>query len=280
MENTKVSIALSKLKQFAGYTFQLHTGSEMDELAASISEVGLLVPIMVRRAGKGEYEIISGHRRVYAVKTLGWTCIEAIIVGYDDPTAVIAMVDSNINRERLLPSERAYSYKAKLEALKKQGQRLNDTSCQVGKKYRADSMVAEGTKDSSRNIHRYIRLTFLIPELLKRVDEGMVSFNPAVELSYLRAEEQRDFCMAMDYVGCPPSLSQAQRIRALSKSNQSTSEAIIDILCEEKKVTAERVIVKLDDVRSFFPVGYSANEIKKQIMILIDEWSRNNISSL
>ena len=189
---------------------------------------------------------------------------------YDE--AVILMVDSNLSREHLLPSEKAFGYKAKLEALKRQGKRTDLTLCQDGKKYIADNLVAEGTKESARNIHRYIRLTYLAPELLKKVDEEYVSFNPAVELSYLTESEQEDFCSAMEYADCPPSLSQAQRIRKLSKTNQATMDAMFKILAEEKKVTADKVVLKYDDVRRFFPENCSSRDMQRKIIQILEKW--------
>lgn len=215
-----ICVEVEKLKQFSGYTFHMHEGAEMDELIESISSIGIVSPIIVRTVDDG-YEIISGHRRVYAARKIGLVTVPVIIRDVDYDEAVILKVDSNLSREHLLPSEKAFGYKAKLEALKRQGKRTDLTLCQDGKKYRADNLVAEGTKESARNIHRYIRLTYLAPELLKKVDEEYVSFNPAVELSYLTESEQEDFCSAMEYADCPPSLSQAQRIRKLSKTNQA-----------------------------------------------------------
>lgn len=194
----KICIRVEKLKEFSGYTFKLHEGAEMDELVESIASVGIVTPVIVRPLDDG-YEIISGHRRVHAARILGLTSVPVIIRDMDYDEAVVLMVDSNLSREYLLPSEKAFGYKAKLEALKRQGKRTDLTLCQDGKKYRADELLADEMKESSRNIHRYIRLTYLVPELLKKVDENFVSLNPAVELSYLVESEQIDFCSAMEY---------------------------------------------------------------------------------
>lgn len=257
-----IYVELKNLKQFSEYTFKLHEGAEMDELVESINERGIITPIIVRRIENG-YEIISGHRRVHAARIIGYTKVPAIVKEVDTDEAVILMVDSNMTREYLLPSEKAFSYKAKLEAIKRQGKRNDLTLCQDGKKFNAGEIIAAEAKESSRNIHRYIRLTYLIPELLKKVDDVQISINPAVELSYLRGKEQVDFCSAMEYAGCAPSLSQAQRLRRLSKDNIATIDKMIEIMSEEKKVTSEKVVLKYDDVRKYFLQNYSTREIKK-----------------
>lgn len=270
-----ICVEVEKLKQFSGYTFQLHEGEEMEELIESIASIGIVTPVIVRPLDDG-YEIVSGHRRVHAAKRVGLATVPVIIKDMNYDEAVILMVDSNVTRACLLPSEKAFGYKAKLDALKRQGKRTDLTFCQDGKKYkyRADNLLAEESTDSSRNIHRYIRLTYLIPELLEQVDAEYVSFTPAIELSHLTQQQQEWFCSAMKYADCPPSLSQAQRIRKLSQMNQVTMEAMLEILSEEKKVTAEKVVIKYDEIRRFFPANCSSRDMQKKIIQLLEDWNK------
>ena len=246
----------------------------MQRTVESIAQYGVLAPLIVRPCPEGGYEILSGHRRQYAAKLAGLETLPVIVRNMDDNAAVLLMVDSNLQREHILPSERAFAYKMKLEAIKNQGARSDLTSPQVAAKFRSDDAVAKDQGISGDTVRRYIRLTHLIPELLELVDQKQISFNPAVELSYLTEPEQRDFLEAMQDTQNAPSLSQAQRIKKLSQENQCSYEAIFDIMGEEKKAEMDRVTLKNEVLRKYFPRSYTPKQMEDTILRLLEQWQK------
>ena len=246
----------------------------MQRTVESVAQFGVLAPLVVRPREEGGYEIISGHRRQHAAKLAGLKTLPVIVRNMDDDQAVIQMVDSNLQRESILPSERAFAYKMKLEAIKNQGARSDLTSGQVGPKLRSDEKVAQDAGESRKQVQRFIRLTNLIPELLELVDQKKMSFNPAVELSYLADSEQRDFLEAMHDTQNAPSLSQAQRIKKLSQEGQCSYEAIFGIMGEEKKAEMDRVTIKNDVLRKYFPKSYTPKQMEDTILKLLEQWQK------
>lgn len=270
MQETINNINIDLLIPFENHPFKKRDGIENEELKESVKENGLLEPIIVRSFSAGIYEIISGHRRVEVCKELGIQTVPAIVRDMSKDEAVIAMVDSNLQREHLLPSEKAFAYKMKLEALKHQGK----TSCQVGAKLRTDEQIAETVNDSARQVQRYIRLTHLIPELLKLVDEGRIAFTPAVELSYLPENEQKMLAEEIEYTDSTPSLSQAQRLRKFSEQGRLSIDTIFAVLSEEKPNQKEQVKFKTEDIRKYFPKSYTSLDMQKTIISLLEKWQR------
>ena len=272
-----MELPLSKLEPFEGHPFKVMDDEPMLRITESIATYGVLTPLIVRPKGAG-YEIISGHRRAYAAEQTGLKKVPVIIRELNDDEATILMVDSNFQRERILPSERAFAYKMKMEALRHQGERTDlvpeGTSSQIGTKLRADEMMAESAGQSRNQIQRYIRLTNLIPEVLQMVDEQKISFTPAVELSFLKPDEQRMFLEAMDYAQVSPSLSQAQRMRKLSQEGRSSPEAFMDIMNELKKDDLERVTFRNEQLRKYFPKNYSVRQMQDTIVKLLEQWQR------
>ena len=246
----------------------------MQRTVESVAQFGVLAPLIARPREEGGYEIISGHRRQHAAELAGLTTLPVIVRNMSDEEAVIKMVDSNLQREHILPSERAFAYKMKLEAIKNQGARSDLTSSQIGTKLRADERVAQDAGESRNQIQRFIRLTNLIPELLDLVDQKKISFNPAVELSYLTATEQRDFLEAMQDTQNAPSLSQAQRIKKLSQEGKCTYDAMFDIMGEEKKAEMDRVTIKNDVLRKYFPRSYTPKQMQDTIIKLLEQWQK------
>ena len=246
----------------------------MQRTVESVAQFGVLAPLIARPRPEGGYEIISGHRRQHAAQLAGLTTLPVIVRNMSDEEAVIKMVDSNLQREHILPSERAFAYKMKLEAIKNQGARSDLTSSQVGMKLQALDIVGQDAGDSRNQVHRYIRLTNLIPELLDLVDQKKISFNPAVELSYLTAAEQRDFLEAMQDTQNAPSLSQAQRIKKLSQKGKCTYDAIFDIMGEEKKAEMDRVTIKNEVLRKYFPRSYTPKQMQDTIIKLLEQWQK------
>ena len=246
----------------------------MQRTVESVAQFGVLAPLIVRPREEGGYEIISGHRRQHAAELAGLTTLPVIVRDMDDNQAIINMVDSNLQRESILPSERAFAYKMKLEAIKNQGARSDLTSSQIGTKLRADERVAQDAGESRNQIQRFIRLTNLIPELLDLVDQKKISFNPAVELSYLADSEQRDFLEAMQDTQNAPSLSQAQRIKKLSQEGKCSYDAIFDIMGEEKKAEQDRVTIKNDVLRKYFPKSYTPKQMEDTIIKLLEQWQK------
>ena len=270
MQETIKNINLDLLIPFENHPFKKRDGIENEELKESVKENGLLEPIIVRSFSAGTFEIISGHRRVEVCRELGIQTVPAIVREMSKDEAVIAMVDSNLQREHLLPSEKAFAYKMKLEAMRHQGK----TSCQVGTKSRTDEQIAETVNDSARQVQRYIRLTHLIPELLKLVDEERIAFTPAVELSYLPENEQRMLFEEIEYTDATPSLSQAQRLRKFSEQDRISIDTIFAVLSEEKPNQKEQVKFKTEDIRKYFPKSYTSLDMQKTIITLLEKWQR------
>ena len=267
-------IPLDQLKPFRNHPFKVRDDQRMLDTVDSIREYGVLVPAIARPDPEGGYELISGHRRKRGCEMAGLQTMPVIIRDLDDDAAVLVMVDSNIQREELLPSERAFAYKMKLEALKHQGARMDLTSCQVGTKLRADEKLAESVNESARTVQRFIRLTELISELLDMVDERKLAFNPAVEVSYLKRDEQRMLLEAMDAEQTTPSLSQAQRLKKFSQEGRLTEEAMSAIMSEEKKSDMDKVTLRSDTLRMYFPKSYTPKQMEQTIIKLLDVWQK------
>ena len=267
-------IPLDQLKPFRNHPFKVRDDQRMLDTVDSIREYGVLVPAIARPDPEGGYELISGHRRKRGCEMAGLQTMPVIIRNLDDDAAVLVMVDSNIQREELLPSERAFAYKMKLEALKHQGARMDLTSCQVGTKLRADEKLAESVNESARTVQRFIRLTELISELLDMVDERKLAFNPAVEVSYLKRDEQRMLLEAMDAEQTTPSLSQAQRLKKFSQEGRLTEEAMSAIMSEEKKGDMDKVTLRSDTLRRYFPKSYTPKQMEQTIIKLLDVWQK------
>ena len=267
-------ISLDQLKPFKNHPFKVRDDQRMLDTVDSIREYGVLVPAIARPDPEGGYELISGHRRKRGCEMAGLQTMPVIIRNLDDDAAVLVMVDSNIQREELLPSERAFAYKMKLEALKHQGARMDLTSCQVGTKLRADEKLAESVNESARTVQRFIRLTELISELLDMVDERKLAFNPAVEVSYLKQDEQRMLLEAMDAEQTTPSLSQAQRLKKFSQEGKLTEEAMSAIMSEEKKSDMDKVTLRSDTLRRYFPKSYTPKQMEQTIIKLLDVWQK------
>lgn len=267
-------LPLTELHPFPNHPFKVLEDEAMQRTVESIAQYGVLAPLIARPRPEGGYEILSGHRRQYAAKLAGLETLPVIVRNMDDNAAVVLMVDSNLQREHILPSERAFAYKMKLEALKNQGARSDLTSGQLGPKLRSDEQVALDAGESRKQVQRFIRLTHLIPELLELVDQKKISFNPAVELSYLTEPEQRDFLEAMQDTQNAPSLSQAQRIKKLSQESQCSYEAIFDIMGEEKKAEMDRVTLKNEVLRKYFPRSYTPKQMEDTILRLLEQWQK------
>lgn len=273
-------IPLSELHPFEGHPFRVVDDEDMLKTVESVKEFGVFTPAIVRPDPDGGYEIISGHRRHRASELAGKDTMPVIVRDLDDDSAIILMVDANLQRETILPSERAYAYKMKLDAIKHQGTRSDLTSDQVGPKLTAAQKVAEEANDSQTQVKRFIRLTELIPELLDMVDTGQIKFNPAVELSYLAHEEQRDFLSAMDYAQAAPSLSQAQRIKKLAQEGECSLEAMCEIMDESKKGELDRVTLKTDILRKYFPKSYTNKQMEEKIIQLLEQWQKKREKSM
>ena len=268
------NITISELVPFKDHPFKVVDDEAMLRTTESIAQYGVLTPLIARPLEAGGYEIISGHRRAHAAELAGLTEVPVLVRQMDDDAATVLMVDSNLQRENILPSERAYAYKMKLEAMKHQGSRSDLTSSQVGTKLRTDQVMAAELGESRNQIQRYIRLTNLIPELLEMVDQKQISFNPAVELSYLAPEEQEIFMQAMDEVQASPSLSQAQRLKKLAQEGDFTMDAAIEIMNEVKKGDLERVTFRNEQLRKYFPRSYTTQQMQDTIIKLLDQWQK------
>ena len=268
MKNAKKNIMITNLHPFEGHPYKVQDNEEMNALIESIGEQGILSPILVRpkENTENEYEIISGHRRVRAATKAGMTEIPAIILPLDRDAAAIAVVDSNLHREHILPSEKAFAYKLKLEAMKRQGKRADLTSTQVVSKLRSNEMVGQDANESRETVRRYIRLTNLITPILDMVDEGRIAFTPAVELSYLLPEEQQMLLSEIEYNDCTPNLSQAQRLKALSMQGLFTEERLSAIMSEEKANQKERVKIPVERIAKFFPKNYTVAQMEDEIV--------------
>ena len=267
-------IPLGQLKPFKNHPFKVRDDQRMLDTVDSIREYGVLVPAIARPDPEGGYELISGHRRKRGCEMAGLQTMPVIIRDLDDDAAVLVMVDSNIQREELLPSERAFAYKMKLEALKHQGARSDLTSRQVVGKLEMADVVGQNAGESGRQVQRYIRLTELIPELLDMVDERKLAFNPAVEVSYLKRDEQRMLLEAMDAEQTTPSLSQAQRIKKFSQEGRLTEEAMSAIMSEEKKSEMDKVTLRSDTLYKYFPKSYTPKQMEQTIIRLLDVWKQ------
>ena len=268
-------IPIGELFPFKNHPFKVLDDEAMTRTVESIAQYGVLAPLIARPRPDGDgYEIISGHRRQYAAKLAGLETLPVIVRQMSDAAAVILMVDSNLQREHILPSERAFAYKMKLDALKNQGARSDLTSCQVGTKFRADESLAEDSGESARNVQRFIRLTNLIPELLDMVDEKKIAFNPAVELSYLDESQQRDFLEAMQDTQNAPSLSQAQRLKKLAQEGHFSYDVAFAVMGEEKKDELDKVVIKNDTLRKYFPRSYTPKQMEDTIIKLLEQWQR------
>ena len=266
-----VNLDISKLHPFEGHPFKVTDNEEMDQLVWSVLTQGLLTPLVVRPLPNGEYEVVSGHRRLHACKKAGIETVPALITDMDRDAAAIALVDSNLHREKILPSEKAFAYKMKMDAMKRQGQRTDLTSGQVGPKLRTDEIVAEEANDSARQIKRYIRLTNLTPGILDMVDEGRIALTPAVELSYLTEWEQRDLLETMESEDCTPSLSQAIQMKALSQSGQLDMDKIFSIMTQPKANQQEKISFKVAELRDYFPRHYTAAQMMQEIKVALKE---------
>jgi len=261
-----MQLPVNKLRPFEGHPFQVKDDAEMDQLVWSILTQGLLTPITVRPLENNEYEVISGHRRLHACQKAGIETVHALIYALDRDAAAIALVDSNLHREKILPSEKAYAYKLKMDAMSRQGQRTDLTCGQVGHKLR-DTLSEE---ESGRQVQRYIRLTELIPEILSMVDSGKIALTPAVELSYLTRQEQHDLLETMESEDCTPSLSQAIQLKKLSQAGELNMDKIFDILREPKANQQDKISFRTTDLKKYFPKSYDAARIQAHIIKLLE----------
>ena len=272
MKETRAEyLPIQKLRPFEGHPFKVTDNEEMNQLVWSVLTQGLLTPLVVRPLPNGEYEVVSGHRRLHACKKAGIETVPALITDMDRDAAAIALVDSNLHREKILPSEKAFAYKMKMDAMKRQGQRTDLTSGQVGPKLRTDEIVAEEANDSARQIKRYIRLTNLTPGILDMVDEGRIALTPAVELSYLTEWEQRDLLETMESEDCTPSLSQTIQMKALSQSGQLDMDKIFSIMTQPKANQQEKISFKVAELRDYFPRHYTAAQMMQEIKVALKE---------
>ena len=267
-------IPIGELFPFKNHPFKVLDDESMQRTVESVEQYGVLSPLIARPRPEGGYEIISGHRRQHAAQLAGLDTLPVIVRNMDDDAAVLLMVDSNLQRENILPSERAFAYKMKLEALKNQGARSDLTSTQIGRKLEAADIVGQEAGESRNQVRRFIRLTNLIPELLDLVDEKKISFNPAVELSYLDESQQRDFLQAMDETQNAPSLSQAQRMKKLAQEGKLTYEAAFAIMGEAKKDELDKVVIKNDTLKKYFPRSYTPRQMEDVIIKLLEQWQR------
>ena len=267
-------IPIAELHPFTNHPFKVLDDESMQRTVESVEQYGVLSPLIARPRPEGGYEIISGHRRQHAAQLAGLETLPVIVRQMDDDAAVLLMVDSNLQREHILPSERAFAYKMKLEAIKNQGARSDLTSPQVAAKFRSDDAVAKDQGISGDTVRRYIRLTNLVPELLDMVDEKKIAFNPAVELSYLDTNQQRDFLEAMQDTQNAPSLSQAQRLKKLAQEGHFSYDVAFAVMGEEKKDELDKVVIKNDTLRKYFPRSYTPKQMEDTIIKLLDQWQR------
>ena len=276
----RTEMPLSDLHPFEGHPFKVLDDELMEQTVESIKQIGVVSPLIVRPDPEGGFEILSGHRRLHAAQLAGLETVPVIVKEMDDDAAIIFMVDSNLQRENILPSERAFSYKMKLEAMKHQGERADlqpeTTSRQLGEKLQTSvAVMSEEMGESQRQIQRFIRLTNLIPEILDMVDEKKIAFNPAVELSYLKPSEQKKFLEAMDYAQASPSLSQAQRLKKLSQEGGCTLDAMCEVMNEIKKDELDHVTIKNEVLRKYFPKSYTPKQMQDTIIRLLEKWQRS-----
>lgn len=267
-----ITLSASLLESFQGHPFRVASGEEMEQLKESIREYGVLSPLLVRPRGDGRYEIVSGHRRKAACEALGITELPVLVRDMTDDEAVILMVDSNIQREHILPSEKAFAYKMKMEAIKHQGKRGVPTSSQVGMKLQTMDIVGQESGDSRNQVHRYIRLTHLIPSILQMVDEYQIAFNPAVEISYLTEEHQRMLKEEMDACQATPSLTQSRTLKQMSQAGTLTREYLHHLLTEEKPNQRQKFFLNQEDVQRYFPKHYTPQQMQQVILHLLHTW--------
>ena len=267
-----IALSASLLEPFQGHPFRVASGEEMEQLKESIREYGVLSPLLVRPRGDGRYEIVSGHRRKAACEALGITELPVMVRNMTDDEAVILMVDSNIQREHILPSEKAFAYKMKMEAIKHQGKRGVPTSSQVGMKLQTMDIVGQESGDSRNQVHRYIRLTHLIPSILQMVDEYQIAFNPAVEISYLTEEHQRMLKEEMDACQATPSLTQSRTLKQMSQTGTLTREYLHHLLTEEKPNQRQKFFLNQEDVQRYFPKHYTPQQMQQVILHLLHTW--------
>ena len=267
-------IPIAELHPFTNHPFKVLDDESMQRTVESVEQYGVLSPLIARPCPEGGYEIISGHRRQHAAQLAGLETLPVIVRNMDDNAAVLLMVDSNLQRENILPSERAFAYKMKLEALKKQGARSDLTSDQLGQKLWSVEQVANDAGESKTQIQRFIRLTNLIPELLNMVDEKKIAFNPAVELSYLNEAQQRDFLEAMEDTQNAPSLSQAQRLKKLALEDHFSYDVAFAVMGEAKKDELDKVVIKNETLRKYFPRSYTPKQMEDTIIKLLEQWQR------
>ena len=267
-------IPIGELFPFKNHPFKVLDDESMQRTVESVEQYGVLSPLIARPRPEGGYEIISGHRRQHAAQLAGLETLPVIVRQMDDDAAVLLMVDSNLQREHILPSERALAYKMKLEAIKNQGARSDLTSPQVAAKFRSDDAVAKDQGISGDTVRRYIRLTNLIPELLDMVDEKKISFNPAVELSYLDESQQRDFLEAMEDTQNAPSLSQAQQLKKMAQQGEFSYEKAFDVMGQEKRSEKDTVTIKNETLRKYFPCSYTPKQMEEKIIQLLDAWQK------
>ena len=277
-EEVVVRLPLTDLHTFPDHPFQVRDDEEMRETIQSVKEYGVIVPAIVRPREEGGYEIVAGHRRKYACEQAGLDTMPVLIRNLDRDAATIIMVDSNLQRENILPSERAKAYKMKLEAIKRQGKRREDASRQDGGKLEAADIVGEESGESGRTVQRYIRLTELIPELQKAVDDGTMGITPAEKISYLKPEEQAMLVMTMDYEQASPSVSQAKRMREMSEAGTLNEDTMLGVMCQQKKPAWDNVTLKGQKLRKYFPSSYTPQQIEQTIYRMLDRWleSRQN----
>ena len=269
-----INLMISQLRPFEGHPYKVLDDESMEALTESIRTQGVLSPLAVRPLENGEYEVISGHRRLLACKKAGISSVPVMVHDIDRDAAAIALVDSNLYREHILPSEKAFAYKLKLEAMNRQGQRTDLTSTQVVSKLRTNEMVGEAGGDSRETVRRYIRLTYLHPKILSMVDEGKIALTPAVELSYLTETEQQDLLETMESEDCTPSLSQAMQMKQLSQTGQLDMDRIFHIMTQPKANQKEKISFRVDDIRQFFPKDYTSARIQETILKLLHDYQK------
>ena len=267
-------IPIGELFPFKNHPFKVLDDDSMQRTVESVEQYGVLSPLIARPRPEGGYEIISGHRRQHAAQLAGLETLPVIVRQMDDDAAVLLMVDSNLQRENILPSERAFAYKMKLEAIKNQGARSDLTSAQLGRKLETADIVGQESGDSRNQVRRFIRLTNLVPELLDMVDEKKIAFNPAVELSYLDESQQRDFLEAMEDTQNAPSLSQAQQLKKMAQQGEFSYEKAFDVMGQEKKSEKDTVTIKNETLRKYFPRNYTPKQMEEKIIQLLDAWQK------
>ena len=272
-----IYLPLNELHPFSHHPFKVQDDEQMEKTAESIRQQGILIPGIVRPRAEGGYEIVSGHRRKRACELAGIDTMPVIVRNLDDDAAILVMVDTNLQREHILPSERAFAYKMKLEALKRQGKSIDPTSSQVGMKLQTLDLIGENAGDSRNQVHRFIRLTNLIPPLLQMVDDKKIKFNPAVELSYLTPGEQEQVISALEQAQTSPSLSQAQRLKKLSQEGKLTREAMDEIFAEVKKQPLDQSFLRNPRIRKYFPKSYSDEKVADVILRLVVRWHQQQV---